>query len=537
MPLSKISRLYPLLFAAFPVLSLIYANPSEIALADAIRPLLLALAFAAVITGVCSIVQKDPSRASLLAAGTIIAFFSYGHLYTLLGDVSIAGVSLEQHRYSLIFAGGTWLLWVLWTGNWLKDPTPLDRLFHGGSVIVVALPLAGILLQGLPSASQAETADDEIFIGASQDLAFEELPDIYYIVLDGYGRSDVLDSLYDFDNTPMLDHLTERGFYVADGSVSNYNQTVLSLAASLNMDYVESLITTDTTNQNARSTLADHLKHSRVRNYLSGIGYELIAFETGYSQTEIRDADTFLSPGTDSSVLDHPLLEGNITPIENMLLSSTGLRLALDSDALRQRMLQSAVIDPSYQSHRARIRYTLDALGKAAEQPGPTFAFAHIISPHPPFVFGSDGESVSNSGTYSLADADAFGGSPAEYIASYRDQIQHVNTLVSEAIDEILERSERSPLILLQSDHGPGAYMVWNSAEESEILERMGILSAYYFPDGQYQGLYPNISPINSFRVLFSTYFDAQLPLLPDMSYFSSWEQPLELIDVTEELR
>ena len=531
------SRSYPLLFAAFPVLSLMAANIAEIELADGFRPLLLAVAVGALVTGISSFIQNDPPRVSLLAAGTIIAFFSYGHLYTLLGDVSIANLSLDHHRYSLVIAGGVWTLWVLWTGKWLKDPESLDRLLRGGAIIVVALPLASMLLYGLRSGSAADTVDDDLFLGASRELTSEELPDIYYIVLDGYGRSDVLATYYDFDNTALLDHLTERGFYVADGSVSNYNQTVLSLASSLNMDFVESLVPADVSPKNARSILADQLKHSRVRNYLSSRGYELIAFETGYSQTEIRDADTFLSPSTAPSLLNHPLLEGGITPIESMLLSSTGLRLALDSDALRQKLLLSAVIDPSYQAHRTRIRYTLDALGMAAEQPGPTFTFAHIISPHPPFVFGPDGESISNSGTYSLADADAFGGSPEEYIAAYRDQLLHLNTLVHKAIDEILERSERFPVILLQADHGPGAYMVWNSAEESQILERMGILSAYYFPDRQYQALYSSITPINSFRVLFSTYFDAQLPPLPDISYFSSWDQPLELLDVTDQLR
>jgi len=478
-----LSKSYPLLFAAFPVLSLMAANISEIELAEGLRPLLIAVAVGSLITGISRFIQKDSPRASLLAAGTIIAFFSYGHLYAQLDNLSFADFSLGHHRYSLFVAGGGWLLWVLWTGKWLKDPDPVDRLLRGGAIIVVALPLASILLYGLQERSPADTVDHATSSGDSQELASGELPDIYYIVLDGYARADILASYYDFDNTAFLDHLKELGFYVADGSVSNYNQTVLSLAGSLNMDYVEALAPANNSANNARSILADQLKNSRVRNYLTSIGYELIAFETGYSQTEIRDANTFLGPSAKSGVLNHPLLGEGISPIESMLLSSTALRLALDSDSLRQKLLSSAVIDPSYQAHRARVNYTLNALGEAAEKPGPTFTFAHVISPHPPFVFGPSGSSITNRGTFSLADADAFGGSTEEYIGAYRDQLQHLNTLVSEAIDEILERSERPPIILLQADHGPGAYMAWNSAEETEMLERMAILSAYYFPD------------------------------------------------------
>ena len=536
MPMPKFPRFYPLLFAAFPILSLMAINLSEVELADGIRPLLLAITFGALVIGVSSLVQRIPARAALLASGTVIAFFSYGHLYTLMAGLSIVGVSLGHHRYALPIAGGAWVLWVLWTGWWLDEPKILDRLVRGGAIIAVGLPLAGMLLYGLRSFPVAEVVEDDLIVGRPQDFASGDLPDIYYIVLDGYARADVLSSYYSFDNSALLDHLIDLGFYIAEESVSNYNQTVLSLAASLNMDFVDSLALSTSSAENSRANLANQLKHSRVRNFLEGYGYELIAFETGYSQTEIRDADTFLEPQRVPGILDHILPGAGITAFESMLLSTTGLRAILDSDELRQKVALLAVNDPLYQAHRTRVRYTLDALDQAAERPGPTFTFAHIISPHPPFVFGPNGEAVSNIGTYSLADADAFGGSPEEYVIAYRNQIRHLNTLVSEAIDEILARSERSVVILLQADHGPGAHMVWNSAEESELLERMAILNAYYFPDRQYQALYPGITPINSFRVLLSTYFEAQLSPLPDLSFFSSWDRPLDLLEVTDRL-
>lgn len=535
--MSILSRLYPLLFAVFPVLSLLFANLSEVELADGIRPLLLSIAFAALVIGVCSFVLRDPDRAGLLASGTLIAFFSYGHLYTLLDGLSIRGVTLGHHRYALPITGGAWLLWALWTGRWLKEPKSLARLLRAGAIIAVALPISGILLNGLHSISTSEDARVNLISQAPPDLAAGDLPDIYYIVLDGYGRADVLATYYSYDNQAFLDHLTELGFYVAHQSVSNYNQTVLSLAASLNMDYVESLVPATASGDAARAALSDRLKHSQVRTYLSALGYEVIAFETGYSQTEIRDADAFLGPRADPNVPDNPLLGAGITPFESLWLSSTGLRAALDYDALRQRLLLLALQDPLYQAHRVRIRYTLDALGQIAEWPGPTFVFAHIISPHPPFVFGSDGEPADIAGAYSLADADAFGGSPEEYIAAYCDQLHYLNTLVTQAIEEILKRAERPPLILLQADHGPGAHMVWDSAEESLLLERMAILNAYYFPDHQYQTLYPEITPVNSFRVLFSAYFQAQLPPLTDSSFFSSWDRPMDSVNVSEEIR
>ena len=66
-------------------------------------------------------------------------------------------------------------------------------------------------------------------------------PDIYFIVLDGYARADVLSSLYNFDNSGFINFLTDKGFYVAKNSRSNYHRTQLSLASAINSEYLDYL--------------------------------------------------------------------------------------------------------------------------------------------------------------------------------------------------------------------------------------------------------------------------------------------------------
>ncbi|HSU72625.1 MAG TPA: hypothetical protein VLJ21_02140, partial [Candidatus Binatia bacterium] len=41
-------------------------------------------------------------------------------------------------------------------------------------------------------------------------------------------------------------------------------------------------------------------------------------------------------------------------------------------------------------------------------------------------------------------------------------------------------------------------------------------INAYYFSDGDYSGLYENITPVNSFRVVFNKYLKTNYSLLPD---------------------
>ena len=51
--------------------------------------------------------------------------------------------------------------------------------------------------------------------------------------------------------------------------------------------------------------------------------------------------------------------------------------------------------------------------------------------------------------------------------------------------------------------------------------DRVKILNAYYLPDGGNKALYPTITPVNTFRVIFNTYFGGNYELLPDVSRYS----------------
>ena len=65
----------------------------------------------------------------------------------------------------------------------------------------------------------------------------------------------------------------------------------------------------------------------------------------------------------------------------------------------------------------------------------------------------------------------------------------------------------------------------------------MSILNAYYFPNRDYRELYQQITPVNSMRVMLNTFFGAGLKLLPDRSYYSTWSEPYEFMDVTASVR
>jgi hypothetical protein len=158
-----------------------------------------------------------------------------------------------------------------------------------------------------------------------------------------------------------------------------------------------------------------------------------------------------------------------------------------------------------------------------------TFTFVHCILPHHPFIFDRHGNIKSD-----RTIRNQFQGSKWKDGDAYIDQLIFVNRKLRSVVDSILEKSEVSPIIVIQSDHGP---QVVGRDNSDFIRARMCNFSAYYLPNGGNQRLYDSITPVNTFRVIFNHYFGTNYELLEDRSYFSTYQQPYRLVDVTEEIR
>ena len=93
----------------------------------------------------------------------------------------------------------------------------------------------------------------------------------------------------------------------------------------------------------------------------------------------------------------------------------------------------------------------------------------------------------------------------------YQDQVPFIDSMLENTITTLISRSTRPVVIILQTDTGP-----WLTTGADQFK----ILNAYYMP-GHTAQLYPDISPVNSFRVVLDAYFGAQIPLVKDVSYYS----------------
>ncbi len=326
-------------------------------------------------------------------------------------------------------------------------------------------------------------------------------PDVYYVVLDGYGRADVLQELYGFENREFIKYLNERGFIVPENSHSNYPKTALSVASTLNMGYIQS-ITPGLQDSNYWWLMSPLINHSEVRAILEKAGYKTVAIASDWSITDNPTVDYYFKP--------FPI---HLNDFEGFLLGSTPLG-ALSS------VLRNVAYMPSMDAHRRLVAYNFETLSKIPDIQGPKFVFAHIVSPHPPFVFDGDGNPLDPEYPFGFGDANDFPGTPEEYRNGYIGQVEYVNRQLEQVIDTLIEKSVVSPIIILQADHGPGLLVDFRSAKNTCIKERYSVFAAYYMPGATPDSIPDDITPINIFRIIFNQYFGSDLPLLENSYYY-----------------
>lgn len=320
-------------------------------------------------------------------------------------------------------------------------------------------------------------------------------PDVYYIILDRYASDTTLREQFGFDNTPFLRFLRRKGFRVAPGSRANYPRTSFSLASSLNMEFLDGLAQ-KANRPGDPSPAYDALWHTRVAEFLKARGYRYIHMGSWWPPTAA-------SPEADLNIRFDP------PPASDTIFA--GGRYKFREQEYLRRLFQ------------------FEELGRIAKMRGPKFVFVHILAPHEPYAFDRYGHFVTlerqqRAGKY----------------RAYVEQLRFVNKKVMRAITTLLAVNRGGPpVVVLQADEGPFPGLTPANSIDQDVRalrRKFGILNAYYLPGVDRSMLYPSISPVNSFRVVFDLYFGADLPLVPDRHFVFERGQLYRFVDVTSKL-
>ncbi len=509
---------HPVLFAVSPVLSLFFRNIGTVLLPSIFEPALHSVLLAVLLWIVLYfLLSRNAEKSGLIVSVFLVLFFSYGHWYRALLKLASVffGFRPGLHGFLCTFMGLVLLGAGYFTVRAGKIPAVLTRFLNVVAAVLVLIPVLQIgsyklVMRHLyPSADVVKRNQVEVRLPEGHSV----FPNIYYIILDGYARRDVLRDFYAYDNRDFIEYLKAKGFYVAEESQSNYSQTSLSLASSLNMMYLSEWITADWGKYKDRTFLSTLIRHNAAFRVLKEFGYQITAFSGGYEFTDIPNADRFIPVKNAWSMFQAELIK--LTPLY----------------ALGKPSLSRARAD----QHRKMIFNILDGLKKMPENKGPFLVFAHIGCPHPPFVFGPDGGEINpdvvdwKDGSHLVRRI-----SRAAYVERYRDQLRFINTQMKQVIDAILANAARPTVIILQADHGPGSMLNQSSIAGTNLKERLGILNACFFNGETDAWFYPQITPVNTFRLVFNHFFGQKLSALPDKSYFSTWQKPYQFFNATD---
>lgn len=477
---------YPLLFGFFPALSLLSRNIGDAHPGEVWLPFSVVAAIALGLWGLLFVVLRDHHKVAVLVAAFWVPFHAYGALVDGLKEAMRSGASpLPVVAIALLIAltGVALLLW-LWRTR--KDLAGLSRSLNLVGVCLLVVPLASYGVartrQDAPAATEASKGGD----GLTPE-ALAALPDIYYIIPDSYPRADVLLETFGHDNTPFLDALMQRGFHVVEDAHSNYPKTQMSLASSMNLDYLDPEQLKAEWDE-ALPNFVAQIWDNNVMDFLEGRGYEFPTFSSGVAATEINTG-RFVKPDTFL-----------LTELQQVYLGMTPLRSPVE------RFTRS--------NEANRILFVLDELGKVRRGDKPMFVFAHMMAPHMPHNFDAEGNSLRET---------------PPYYAGFRDSVVCINERFLTMIDRIRERQPNS-VIIIQGDHGcrsdwqstAGSDLLpWKGTREEYIRDYTAVLNTIYFPDGDYSAFYSGITPVNTFRIVFNKYFGTSYELLPDKTFMS----------------
>lgn len=486
----KLLRKYPIhpfLIGYFTVLSYYAAHVSELHSSLLPLPLEVITVFTLLIWGISYLIMRSLFGSSLLTSVFVLLFCSYGYILPWFGEQTyvIGPISIGPNKEALFFLClllATAFVALLRFRNLFSS---LSFYANLNAIILIALPLTSII----PYITTYHVPKIANVLSANTQSNSQTLPDIYYIVPEDYGANETLQKDYRFDNSGLTDYLTSKGFLVNFDSKTNYVSSAMSLASSLNMDYLDVLSQNLPGNKNDLVTYFPLLRNSKIVQFVHSQGYLYYHLGSWYQPTKVDyAADENLNYS--SQIL-------NINRFYLSLLANTALTPFFDN---------SLPLDLNTTQKNVSL-YQFDELGKVANMPGPKFVFAHIIMSHNPFVFDSDC-------TYH-----------SEGIKPFTKQLQCTDQKLENVIDTILKSEKTPPIIIVQSDEGPHDLPLELSKHPEDpeyTLARERILEALYIP-GVKRGEVPtDLSPVNVFRLILDKYLNQKLDLLPNKIFFSN---------------
>jgi len=448
---------------------------------------------------------------------TILLFlflFLYRYIYIIFSDLAytLSISSILVHSFLIFFA----IIFYILIYREQKSVFFLGSLVH-----IIILPA---ILYNIPKEAPIDNNKATL---SEIKLDKKISPDIFYTIPDCYSSNRIIQNTFNFDNNKFAEALESEGFYISDNSQSNYLQTRLSLTSSLNLNYIDKILNLN--NSENLQTIITHpaIENNLIARSLKNIGYDIFHTKTTFPVGKLIGEE-----------IKNNYADGQVMTVSNILLTYSIIGALNQENAAKTNF---NTYDTVFESLATFLQNNNSPDRK------PLFVFSHLILPHSPFLVNKDGNFIP---PLSPEDIIADGGEKMlqrwrndhpektdEYFFQYLkdgyiNNVKFFNKRFLKLVSYLKENHNRPYIIVVQGDHGCSVLeneINTDLATNSKYLDdRSHILNAYYFFDKDYSNLSKDISPVNSFRVIFNQYFNADLDKLEHKTLFSTYDEPFK---------
>ena len=515
---SILTSIFPVfLVAVFPLLFFYVNNISQLSLVFLKLPLIISLTGSILLLILFYWLLRDINKSILITCVFDLIFFSYGHISKYFNDFLFIplprGFVIGPDKVML---PTVFLLFIFIFYKTLKTKKDLSQPIFFIKITLFLLCLNSLIPIVKTEVQRSKVENNTIKVGIKQVDMSVDYPDVYHIILDGYAGNNTLKDIYNYDNGDFYAKLEKMGFFVAKQAKSNYMHTYLSLPSTFNMTYLDSLPEKYGKKPVDDSAATKLMINNQVFQKFRSMGYKTYNFVSDWAGTnENYPADIIYSESKFFKIFGLNILtsESNMVFLKTTLLSP--LIQEVWENALRKKTLS-----------------VFEKMPDIPYQEGKKYVLAHIMSPHPPYVFTEDGDEVNNP---NLNNADEGVNRRPYYLA----QLKFITMQTLPMLNRLINNSKKPPIIILQSDHGPGSIFGtrkdWKSNyNQLAVEERSNILYAVFMPDKKYDQFSNTMTPINTYRILFNKYFKDTYQLLPDRTYYTNYDEIYGFYDVTK---
>jgi hypothetical protein len=427
-------------------------------------------------------------RIFLVAAALSFMAFSYDEITRLVSHDGIKTLIGNDHL--TLFSMLCWAAVTLLLGT-------LIGIFSRAPVLLPTMALVGLVYVVPATMSLGRALAHPIVMNDPKALALSARrdPNVYWILLDGYPRRDVLQEFFNFDNAPFVDRLKGLHFTVYDRAVASFPETAFSISSTLSMGFpVNGIPPRMPSPAELQRTVRGQ---NVVVNTFRSMGYHYAHFQNGYDELTAcpLEGAICIRGSAQASGGAFEFDEFNIALLsKSPVMDAIAMFTDADRTVEESMFLQGAVHEVT------------DRLSQLPER-GPFFLYAHVLAPHPPIRFKRD--CSVRAAAPDLLDWNA------NEKAAFIDQLICVNDETVTLLHKVVAKDPQA-IIVLQSDHGTAfrgqfkkPFDGWDLADRKE---RFGALNALRMPDVCSDDTQGTVDLVNTFARVLNCVSGSHLP-------------------------